>query len=148
MVSLGRSPPIGKPAFPNAIYVLDIDKNCPSRSVGHRSFASVTGTRNYKRILAGLAAPHHFLGNQPVEMKLFKAEDGGGGTFYARMYENGELPASRLLPPGATMMKHGSLLWVGFRAPPAPSPQPQGSTSAYNCNLFSLLFSRSSSASP
>jgi hypothetical protein len=38
-----------------------------------------------------LLTSHHFLGNEPVEVKLFEAEDGVGGTFYARMYENGEV---------------------------------------------------------
>lgn len=38
-----------------------------------------------------LLTSHHFLGNEPVEVKLFEVEDGVGGTFYARMYENGEV---------------------------------------------------------
>ncbi len=32
-----------------------------------------------------------FLGNDPVEVKLFEGEEGVGGTFYARMYEDGEV---------------------------------------------------------
>lgn len=38
-----------------------------------------------------LLASHQFLGNEPVEVMLFEAEDAVGGTFYARMYEDGEV---------------------------------------------------------
>ncbi|KAK5655316.1 hypothetical protein OQA88_5883 [Cercophora sp. LCS_1] len=40
---------------------------------------------------------HLALGTEPVEAKVFESEDGVGGTFYARMYEDGELVSSKQL---------------------------------------------------
>jgi len=37
-----------------------------------------------------LASPQ-FLGTGPIEVMLFEAEDAVGGTFYRRMYEDGEV---------------------------------------------------------
>ncbi|KAK1751490.1 dimethylaniline monooxygenase [Echria macrotheca] len=44
-----------------------------------------------------LLAADRALGTEPVEVKLFEAEDAVGGTFYARMYEDGELVSSKQL---------------------------------------------------
>jgi len=41
--------------------------------------------------LKHLITSPEFLGNEPVEVRLFEADDHIGGTFYARMYEDGEV---------------------------------------------------------
>jgi len=37
-----------------------------------------------------LLESHHALGTEPLEVKVIEAEDAIGGTFYSRMYEDGE----------------------------------------------------------
>lgn len=38
-----------------------------------------------------LLESHRALGTEPLQVKVFEAEDAIGGTFYARMYEDGEV---------------------------------------------------------
>lgn len=41
--------------------------------------------------LKHLLEAHKFVGGDPVEAKLFEAEEGIGGTFLKRMYEDAEV---------------------------------------------------------
>lgn len=51
-----------------------------------------------------LLESHRALGTEPLEVKVFEAEDAIGGTFYARMYEDGEVRQD-LHPPRSTAEK-------------------------------------------
>lgn len=48
--------------------------------------------------LKHLLEAHKFLGGDPLEAKLFEAEEGIGGTFLKRMYEDAEVRGQQLAP--------------------------------------------------